>query len=157
MSIELEIPSYGRLDLRYLVLDLNGTLAVDGILLPGVADRIECLKDTLEIYLVTSDTHGTGSRTARELGIRFRRLEREYGSDQKEKFVRELGARETVAIGNGRNDVGMLRAAALGIAVVGGEGAASAALLAADLVTKGPADALDLLLFPKRLVASLRG
>ncbi len=157
MPIELEIPSYGRLDLRYMVLDLNGTLAVDGVLLPGVADRVERLKDTLEIYLVTSDTHGTGSRMAEELGIRFQRLEREHGSEQKEKFVRDLGARETVAIGNGRNDVGMLRSAALGIVVVGGEGAASSALLAADIVTKSAADALDLLLFPKRLVASLRG
>ncbi len=157
MSIELDIPSYGKLHLRYLVLDLNGTLAVDGILLPGVAERIARLKDVLEVYLVTSDTHGTGKAMAEELEIRFRRLEPEHGSDQKERFVRELGARETVCIGNGRNDVGMLRAAALGIAVVGGEGAASSALLAADMVTNSATDALDLLLFPKRLVASLRG
>ena len=157
MPIDLEIPSYGELHLRHLVLDLNGTLAVDGVLLPEAVGKVTRLKEVLEIYLLTADTHGTGALVAEDLGIQFHRLSREHGSEQKEVFVREIGARETVAIGNGRNDVGMLRAAALGIAVIEGEGAASSALLAADLVTKSAADALDLLLFPKRLVASLRG
>ena len=61
-----------------------------------------------------------------------------------------------VAIGNGANDVSMLRAAALGIVVVGPEGLATEAIAAATIVTLSIADALDLLLNPKRLVATLR-
>jgi soluble P-type ATPase len=61
-----------------------------------------------------------------------------------------------VAIGNGRNDALMLKRAALGIAVVQTEGAATAALLAADLVTPGIIEVLDLLLHPDRLRATLR-
>ncbi|KAA3658736.1 MAG: ATPase P, partial [Chloroflexi bacterium] len=35
--IEVNIPDFGQLALDYLVLDFNGTLAVDGRLLPTVA------------------------------------------------------------------------------------------------------------------------
>jgi soluble P-type ATPase len=70
--------------------------------------------------------------------------------------VQRLGAGRTAAIGNGRNDEAMLRAAALGMAVVGPEGAATAAMLAADLVTNSVVDALDLLLDPATLASTLR-
>jgi soluble P-type ATPase len=60
------------------------------------------------------------------------------------------------AIGNGRNDQLMLAAAALGIAVVQEEGAAIESLSAADVVLPDIRSALDLLLFPKRLIATLR-
>jgi soluble P-type ATPase len=59
-------------------------------------------------------------------------------------------------MGNGRIDVPMLTLARLGIAVVLAEGAAGAALLAADVVCTDIRDALDLLLLPGRLVATLR-
>jgi soluble P-type ATPase len=67
-----------------------------------------------------------------------------------------LGAGQVVAIGNGANDVDMLRTSALGIAVLGPEGLATPALLAADVVVASIDDGLDLLLQPKRLIASLR-
>jgi soluble P-type ATPase len=50
----------------------------------------------------------------------------------------------------------MLKQAALGIAVIQTEGAATAALLAAEIITPGIFDALDLLLHPDRLKATLR-
>jgi soluble P-type ATPase len=61
-----------------------------------------------------------------------------------------------VAIGNGRNDTLMLQQAALGIAVMQTGGAATTALLAGDVVTPGIVDALDLLIHPDRLKATLR-
>ena len=70
--------------------------------------------------------------------------------------VEEIGAERTVAIGNGRNDRLMLARAALGIAVVLGEGAASEAIRAADVVCTSILDALDLLTHPQRLIAVLR-
>ncbi len=71
--------------------------------------------------------------------------------------MRQLGAEHVVAFGNGRNDISMLRTAALGIAVLSGEGIAVGTLQVADIVASGPVDAIDLLLNPKRLVATLRG
>ena len=35
--IEIDIPGYKTLHLEHLVLDYNGTLAVDGVLIDGVA------------------------------------------------------------------------------------------------------------------------
>jgi len=59
-------------------------------------------------------------------------------------------------VGNGANDVAMLQAAALGIAVLGPEGMAAAAIPAADVLVGSIHDALDLLSEPRRLIATLR-
>jgi len=77
-------------------------------------------------------------------------------ADQKGTLVEQLGAERVVAIGNGANDAWMLRASALGMAVLGPEGLAEEALRAADVVVASIHDALDLLLHPRRLVATLR-
>jgi len=49
-----------------------------------------------------------------------------------------------------------LQRAALGIAVLGGEGLATVCLAAADVVVPSVESALDLLLYPRRLIATLR-
>jgi len=77
--------------------------------------------------------------------------------EEKAEYVRQLGPTRVVAFGNGMNDVGMLRLAALGIAVLAGEGMAISAVQAADVLALGPLDAIELVLNPKRLVATLRG
>jgi soluble P-type ATPase len=77
-------------------------------------------------------------------------------AETKQAFVSSLGAEQVVAIGNGRNDGPMLKAAALGIALVQLEGGAVETLVSADIVFTSILDALDLLSHPKRLVATLR-
>jgi soluble P-type ATPase len=155
--IELEIPNVGRVRLRHLVLDVNGTLALDGRLLPGVAQRLARLRSSLDVHLVTANTHGTQDEIDRELGVKsVRVLPDRPDGEQKLAYLRGLGADEAVAIGNGANDVLMLREAALGICVLGPEGLASAALGAADVVVPDVNTGLDLLLNPRRLVATLR-
>ena len=154
--IQIDIPNGPQLQLDYLVLDLNGTLAVDGVLIPGIAGRIASLTQQLHIYLVTANTHGGGTAIAQEMGIQFTQLAPGPGGDQKDLFVQQLGSGAVIAVGNGANDAAMLRTAALGIAVNGAEGAAPSALSAADVVTPSIHDALDLLLNPDRLRATLR-
>ena len=154
--IEVEIPGWRKLALSYLVLDVNGTLAVDGEMLPGVTERIAALAGSLEVSIVTADTHGKSAGIAQALGVRFTRIQPPDEAGQKQAYVAQLGADRTVAIGNGANDALMLRAAAVGIAVLGGEALASVAREAADVVTANIDDALDLLLKPKRLIATLR-
>lgn len=77
--------------------------------------------------------------------------------DEKLRILSSLGAEHCIAIGNGRNDVPMCQTAALSIAVMGTEGAYGKLLSECDVCTTSIADALDLLMLPKRLVATLRG
>ncbi|HLI28261.1 MAG TPA: HAD family hydrolase [Chloroflexota bacterium] len=153
----LVIPGVGEWRLTHLLLDVNGTLARDGALLDGVAERVARLRAQLAVELLSADTHGTLDALAQQLGVPGHRLP--PGAPEaasKRARVEALGAAQVAAIGNGANDVEMLRAAAVGIAVLGPEGLASAALVAADVVVPCIQDALDLLLYPRRLVATLR-
>ena len=155
--IELQITGRGIIELEYAVFDVNGTLAVDGQLIAGVEPLIAQLRGKLEVRLLTADTHGRQVEIDRQLKFTADRLKPGgHEREQKAEYVRTLEASKVVAIGNGANDVDMLRAAALGIAVIGHEGAAFEVLSAADVVTHNIFDAIGLLLYPKRLVATLR-
>ena len=154
--LHIAIPHHRKLTLEHLVLDLNGTLARDGVLLPGVKERLDQLKSHLTIHLVTANTHGGGQEAALELGIHFHKMGQGETGPQKLVLVTALGPQRVVAIGNGANDALMLETAALGIAVNGGEGAAVSAILAADIYAPDILVALDLLLHPDRIRATLR-
>jgi len=154
--IELTIPGHGEIHLQHLVTDVNGTLALDGILLEGVARRLSGLRDRLTLHLITADTHGQQSVIDHLLNVSAVRIQRGNETAQKTEYVRARSADSVVAIGQGANDAGMLKSAALGICVLSAEGAASETLLAADLVTPDIQSALDLLDKPLRIIASLR-
>jgi soluble P-type ATPase len=78
------------------------------------------------------------------------------GMQEKAAYVRRLGPDTVAAIGNGANDRAMCEIAALGIAVIGGEGAAASLIASADIVVTDIRDALALLLNPDRVRATLR-
>lgn len=152
----LEIPGHDTLNLEHLVLDYNGTLAVDGKLLEGVAPRLEALGALLAIRIVTADTFGQAAEQFTGLPVEVLVLPAANQPAAKRDVVRRLNAPRVVAIGNGRNDVEMLAEAALGIAVIQEEGVSTQAVLAADVLTPNICAALDLLLHPPRLAATLR-
>ena len=152
----ITMPGRGRLCLEFLVLDLNGTLTLDGVLIAGVAERLERLSEQLCVYLLTADTRGTAAKMTGDLMVTLHCICPSAESERKRVFVTDLGATEVVAIGNGANDGGMLEVATLGIAVLGPEGLATSALSAADVLAIGITEALDLLLVPDRLIATLR-
>jgi P-type E1-E2 ATPase len=154
--LKIDIPSRGMLPLEHLVLDVNGTIALDGQLVPGVQKRLERLRPALEIWLASADTQGTLAILAANLKVTAISLQPGNEATQKAALVDELGAERVVAIGNGANDAMMLRQAALSIAVLGGEGLATPCLTAADVIAPGMVTALDLLLYPRRLIATLR-
>ena len=153
--IHLDIPGRGILELEDLVLDLNGTIALDGEVLAGVPELLAALSESLTVHLVTADTQGRAVGIAGQLGVRLVLVTPGDEADQKRALVKRLGAERVVAIGNGANDAGMLQAVALGIAVLGPEGLAVEALQAADVVASIH-NAFSLLLHPRRLVATLR-
>ena len=154
--IELNIPGRGTLRLNHLVTDVNGTLAVDGQLIEGVQQKIDALKDKLIIHMLTADTHGKQATIDGQLNLTAVRVKPGNEAEQKADYVRQLGAENVIALGQGANDAGMLKEAALGICVFSLEGTASETLFAANIVAPDIITALDLLDKPLRIVASLR-
>jgi P-type E1-E2 ATPase len=154
--IELTIPGRGPLRIQHLVTDVNGTLAVDGVLIDGLAKRIASLRDRLEIHMLTADTHGRQAAIDEQLNLKATRVPPGNEAGTKAEFVRQLGAETVVAIGQGANDAEMLKAAALGICVMSQEGVAVETLVSADMCVPDIFIALDLLEKPVRIVASLR-
>lgn len=154
--IDLSIPGRGSVQLEHLVCDVNGTLARDGVLLDKLARPLTALCDRLTLHLLTADTYGRQAAIDKLLKLQAVRLQLGGEARQKGDYVRALDAARVVAIGQGANDAEMLKAAAIGIAVLGEEGLAVAALVNADLVVANIYDALNLLEAPARLVATLR-
>lgn len=152
--IRIDIPQKGQIELQHAVFDINGTIAEGGVLYPGVSDRIRTLADDLTIHALSAGTHGNLEDLERELGFPIKVINT---GEEKAKYVQQLGPAHVVAFGNGANDVAMFRLVALSIAVLTAEGMACSALQAADIVIPGAVNALELLLKPMRIVATLRG
>lgn len=159
----IPIPGREALSLEHLVCDLNGTLAEDGLLLDGVAGRLAQVSRLLTVHIVTADTHGTLEQVSEVLrsacvaaDMRVPRWERIGAGVEKARYLQQLGAEHTAVMGNGANDEAMFQRAALRIGVLGSEGAFPRTLLTADIVVTSPLHALDLLLYPERLAATVR-
>jgi P-type E1-E2 ATPase len=152
-GIKIDLPGRPALDLTDLVADFSGTLALDGLLLPGIAEAVANLASLLRITVATADTFGRAREALDDLPLEVRLVN---SGEEKAQIVQELGAAHVVVVGNGRNDVAMFEAAALGIAVIGPEGAAAELLRVADVVVPDIHVAFDLLLHPRRLKATLR-
>jgi soluble P-type ATPase len=154
--IEIDIPGFKHLRLEHLILDYNGTLAVDGRLMAGVRQRLHRVAAALRIHVITADTFGEVRASVADLPCTLHVLPQQSQAEAKRDYVRRLGADHAVCIGNGNNDRLMLADASLGIAVILEEGVCSSCLTAADVVCRDINDALDLLRHPLRLTATLR-
>ncbi|MGD2270105.1 MAG: ATPase P [Desulfobacterales bacterium] len=154
--IEIDIPGYKTLQLNHLVLDHNGTLAVDGALVAGVKDSLNRLFADLTIHVLTADTFGKAESELKGVPCKLSILSSDNQDIGKLEYVKKLGAEHAVCIGNGRNDRLMLKEAALGIAVILEEGTAAETLASADVICKDILSALELLSNPLRLTATLR-
>jgi soluble P-type ATPase len=154
--ISIDIPGWGNMEIEHLVLDLNGTLATDGKIPSEVKKKISSLAGRVRIYILTADTQGTATEEIREMKVELVKVAAEDSKEGKFDFLKSLDLEKTVAMGNGNNDELILKEAALGIAILGDEGISVIALKQADIMVKNISDALDLLLKPKRLIATLR-
>lgn len=154
--LEITIPGRDTLRLKHLVLDYNGTLAIDGSLITGVQESLNRLTEKLVIHVITADTFGKAAESLKAVNCQLTILSNKNQQQQKADFVKKLGEQYTVAIGNGLNDALMLKQAALGLAVIQQEGAAVKTVQSADIAFNSITDALDLLLNPMRLKATLR-
>lgn len=154
--LEITIPGFADLNLKYALIDYNGTLAVDGKLIEGIAEPLNALSEHLEIHIITGDGFGTAKAELVGINCILTITPAENQALTKQKYLHQLNPKETVAIGNGRNDSYILKDSALGIAVIGNEGTAAEAILSANIILPSIFLALDLLHNPRRLRASLR-
>lgn len=154
--LRMEIPGRGVYALEFLVLDMNGTVTTDGRMPGKCRDKINLLARRLQIYVLTADTRGDAEVRLGRTAAQLVKIATGDEAEQKRRFVAQLGAHQTIAVGNGYNDRLMVKEAAIGIAVIGREGAATETIANADVVVQGIEDALDLILKPLRHRATLR-
>jgi len=154
--LRMEIPGRRAYSVEFLVLDMNGTISTDGGVSSRFKDKINLLAKRLKVYILTADTRGDAQERIGRIAAELVRIDQGEEALQKKEFVSKIGAEKTIAVGNGYNDHLMVKEAALGIAVLGREGAATETIRNADVVVNEIADALDLILKPLRHQATLR-
>jgi soluble P-type ATPase len=156
LMLALDIPGKGKIVIKHVILDFNGTLAADGKLIPGVVSRLEALSSLVAVHVITADTNASARSELATIPCTLKIIGHEQQDRAKLEYADALGPGNVLAVGNGRNDVLLLEKAALGICVVQLEGAAVISMQAADMVCVDINDALDLLLRSHRMTATLR-
>ncbi|WP_456479598.1 HAD family hydrolase [Nautilia sp.] len=152
--MKLNIQNVGEIEIENIVLDYNGTVAKDGEVKKSVKEYLKKLEKDFDIYVITSDTHGSAAENLNDTGVKLKILKSAEHTKEKEEFVKAL--KKVFAIGNGSNDALMLKAADIGVCVIEDEGASVKSVINADIVCKTIEDAFELLIKPKRIVATLR-
>jgi len=155
-KIVINVQNYKKLVIKNIVLDYNGTIAKDGVLKKSVKKLMTTLSKEYTLHVITADTFGSVQEEVSGLDVQVKVLKSKNHTQEKKDYVKKLGKKSCVAIGNGNNDALMLKKAALGIAIVGDEGCATQTLMQSDLVCKSITDALELFVNTKRLIATLR-
>lgn len=153
--IEFDIPGFDPVCIEHVLLDYNGTIALDGILPNDVAAMIRELSQLAQVHVLTADTYGTVRSQCQGIGVEVQTFPRAGAAQFKTDFANKLQG-GVACLGNGRNDIGMFQESDLAIAVIDGEGACAKLLPFADIVSRSMAEALALLLNPDRVRATLR-
>jgi len=150
------IPGREDINVTHVILDFNGTIAVDGKLIDGVAAKINQLSQTVNFTVVTADTYGTVKSEL--LGVNCKLVNLGQTGEFKDKLevLISLGKDNTLCVGNGFNDRIVLKESILGISVLQDEGLSVEALLASDIVCKSIDDVFCCIENPQRIAASLR-
>jgi soluble P-type ATPase len=153
--ISIERPGQDNLEVEFLLIDFEGTLASDRRVHPKAKDKINLLSKRTKIYILTKGEKEVLEETLKKVKAEIFYLTEGETSQRKVDLLRQLGATRTVAIGNGVDDIPMIEEAGLGICVIGKEGTSVEAMKKADVVVSNVLDALDFLLKPLRQKATL--
>ena len=153
--IRIDIPGREIIEIENIVLDYNGTIALDGHIIDGAAWRIRELCRSTHVYVLTADTYGTVRAQCDGLGAEVKTFPRANAAECKEEIVRSLGGK-AACVGNGFNDIKMFDIADLSIAVMDGEGVSASLIAHSDVLVRSAEEVLDLLLKADRLRATLR-
>jgi len=151
-----KIPGTGTIEIKNVVLDYNGTIAIDGKLIEGVAALINELSGDLNFHVLTADTFGSVEKELASVDCKVVIIPKDNQDLSKLEYVLKLGKETTLSVGNGKNDKLMLKESILGIAVVQNEGVCVESLLVADIACHSIMDVFAFFKSPNRLIATLR-
>lgn len=154
INMKYEVPNVGSLELKTIILDLNGTLTVRGKIVEGVQERLIKLNELgYKIVFFTGNTRGNAQEIAESLKIKW--ILAESGVQKKEEALK-LDPNTCVAIGNGLIDLELMKVVKLRIVTLQPEGVHTQTMINSDVITSSIVDALDLLINPEILIATLR-
>lgn len=152
--MKYSIPGQEPFEINTLILDLNGTLSIGGVIPEGVKERLDNVKDLgFSTVFFTGNTRNDADELAAQLGIDWKLAK---NAKEKRDLALEMGADTCASIGNGLIDVELTKVAKLGIVTLQAEGVHTKTLLEADIVVPTINDALDLFIDPSRLTATMR-
>ncbi|MGH4122191.1 MAG: HAD family hydrolase [Clostridium sp.] len=154
--MEINIPGRSNLEIKNVVFDYNGTLAVDGIMSEDVKKMLISISRELNIYIITADTYGNVRTQCKSLPVNVETFSKGNATIYKKEFVEKIGGEYTLAVGNGLNDVEMLKKAALSIAILGEEGCSSQAIINSHITCKDIKEVFNMILKKDRIRATLR-
>lgn len=155
--VSIDIPGKGKMNIENLVLDFNGTIAYDGNIKNGIREKIQRVHEMgINIYILTADTYHQATEQCKDMPVTLEIFDVDNAALSKREIVNNIDSKLTMTIGNGNNDVEMFEESILSVAVIGDEGCAVKAIFAADIITNNIDDAIDLLLNPHRIKATLR-
>ena len=152
----IKIPGREDLEIKNIVFDYNGTVAIDGELIEEVSKNINELSSKFKFYVITADTYGTVQKELENTKCEVIVIDKSEQDICKLNFVKELGSEFTLSVGNGRNDKLMLKETALGIGILQEEGICTETLLNSDIVVNSILDVFGFLKDSNRLIATLR-
>ena len=153
--ISIARPGQANLEIEFILIDFEGTLAQDRRVHPKAKDKINLLSKRAKIYILTKEEKNLVEEALKRVKAEIVSFMEGEASQKKLDFLRQLGATRTVVIGNGADDVPMIEEAGLGICVLSKEGTFTEAMKRADLVFINILDAFDFLLKPLRQKATL--
>lgn len=154
--IETIIPGRPIVLIENLLMDYNGTLAIDGHLIKGVSHRLHKLASKINLVILTADTYGIVEESCRDLPVTISIINKGQEQIQKLEVLNLIGTDKTASIGNGANDLLMIKESIIGISVIGKEGVFSQLIGASDICVPDINTGLDLFLHPKRITSTLR-
>lgn len=154
--MKIDIPGRESVEIRNIVFDYNGTIAVDGKLINDVSDSINELSNIFNFYVITADTYGSVEKELKDTNCEIIKIPKATQDLSKLNLVKKIGSNITLAVGNGRNDKLMLKEAVLGIGILQDEGICTETLLNSDIISKSILDVFGYLKNTNRLIATLR-
>lgn len=154
--MKIEILGREAFEIKSVVFDYNGTIAVDGKLLKNVSENINKLASDFKFYVITADTYGTVKKELENTNCEVIVIGKQNQDKDKLEFVKKLGSKTVLSVGNGRNDLLMLEECVLGIAILQDEGLCTKTFLSSDILVKSIDDVFGFLKDSNRLIATLR-
>ncbi len=153
--LTIGIPGRKEIVLSHVILDYNGTIALDGIIIESIRERLKHLHKYVDIHVITADTHGSAAEQCAQMPVEIKTFPVADVGIIKAEEARKLNG-GVACVGNGYNDILMSDVCDLSICVIGQEGCCGRLPSHGDIITTSIESALDILLNPQRIRATLR-